>query len=67
MSKAFFLKTHHCCLSGVSTKNMQKVKIEMQAKSTLKEPSITYSGHKIKLNVVASLRNEEHDAIRISR
>ena len=25
----------------MSTKSMQKVKIEMQAKSTLKEPSIT--------------------------
>ena len=27
----------------MSTKSMQKVKIEMRAKSTLKEPSITYS------------------------
>ena len=35
----------------MSTKSMQKVKIEMQAKSTLKEPSITYSGHIIKSTV----------------
>ena len=28
----------------MSTKSMQKVKIEMRAESTLKEPSITYSG-----------------------
>ena len=40
----------------MSTKSMQKVKIEMRAKSSLKEPSITYSGHIIKLTVVASLR-----------
>ena len=32
----------------MSTKSMQKVKIEMRAKSTLKEPSITYSGHIVK-------------------
>ena len=42
----------------ISTKSMQKVKIEMRAELTLKEPSITYSGHIIKSTVVASLRNK---------
>ena len=39
----FVILEHLPYIKYMSTKSMKKVKVKMQAKSTLKEPSITYS------------------------